>query len=182
MSANPAASIFVRMELLKQQIMRDMKALPGELQSAVKGTAVKIPVEILSADVQAKLDKALASIKVKPINVPVNFVPTGMPGGIAGAGGAGAGPAAMPGVGPNAAPGAGGGSGSGGGMGGGGMFRTMFAIHGVMALANAMGRRDKEAMDLERTMTYGSGDEKNEAMKNSVKQQYEQIHANKITT
>ena len=63
----------------------------------------------------------------------------------------------------------------------GGMFRVMMGIHGIMALGNEFGRRSKEADDLERTVTYGSGEEKDAAMKHSVKSAYEKDRSNILT-
>lgn len=190
MSANPAVSIFALLTLQKEKALRDAAAFPAELKSAMKGMALEIPLAISAANLQLAYDKAVKSITVSPINVPVNFVPGGMPGmgGMGGAGGLPTG-ASSPnwsylmrnqggGPGGGGAPGTGGGGG-GGGMGG--MFRVMMGIHGIMALGNEFGRREKESMDLDRTVTYGSGEEKDAAMKHSVKSAYEKDHSNILT-
>ena len=158
MSANPAVSIFALLTLQKEKALRDAAAFPAELKSAMKGMALEIPLAISAANLQLAYDKAVKSITVSPINVPVNFVPGGMPGmgGMGGAGGLPTG-ASSPnwsylmrnqggGPGGGGAPGAGAGGG-GGGMGG--MFRVMMGIHGIMALGNEFSRRTKEADDLD---------------------------------
>ncbi len=82
MSANPAVSIFARIELLRGTLQ---KQIGDELKAIQQGaTGIKIPavkLEVaLALDTQTKLNTALAGLKVSPINVPINFVPGGMPG------------------------------------------------------------------------------------------------------
>lgn len=89
MSANPAVSVFALLTLQKEKALRDAAAFPAELKSAMKGMALEIPLAISATNLQLAYDKAVKSITVSPINVPVNFVPGGMPGmgGMGGAGG-----------------------------------------------------------------------------------------------
>lgn len=92
MSSNPAVSIWAELKL------KNKSALADDAKEAVKGaqavfastTFAHIPLSFdLPTDLAQKLQAKLATIKISPLNVPVNFVPGPMPGMPTPAGGAG---------------------------------------------------------------------------------------------
>jgi hypothetical protein len=96
--ADPAVSIFAKIELLRGKFQQQLKDELKEMQQQLKTTKTE-PISLqfqIAPDTQAKLNAALLKIKIPTLTVPVNFVTTGMPGvpagmmmaGLTGAGGA----------------------------------------------------------------------------------------------